>query len=78
MTDRRSPFPPGTRLFAYLRDSGHEDQELSIIQQEKEIRTWCTDHDPILDHIYTDEAQPVTSDEKRQPGWRKPHPGPAW
>jgi len=37
------PYPPGSRLCAYLRDSGHANQELSVPQQEAEIRAWCTE-----------------------------------
>lgn len=46
---------------AYLRDSGGEEQELSIEQQEKEIRTWCLDKDYILTVIFKDEARPGSS-----------------
>jgi DNA invertase Pin-like site-specific DNA recombinase len=56
-----SPFPPGSSLFAYLRDSGHEDQELSIEQQERHIRQWCAENNLILAKLYPDAARPGSS-----------------
>jgi hypothetical protein len=38
MMNTSNPFPPGSRIVAYLRDSGEERQELSTGQQEAEIR----------------------------------------
>lgn len=35
------PFPPGSILGCYLRDSGGRSQVLSVPQQEAEIRAWC-------------------------------------
>ncbi len=32
-----SPFPPGTAVSGYARDSGHADQELSVPQQVAEV-----------------------------------------
>ena len=55
------PFESGSHVFAYLRDSGHEKQELSISQQETAIRTWCIENNLILQHIYKDEARPGSS-----------------
>ena len=46
---------------AYLRDSGGEEQELSIEQQEKEIRAWCADRNYTLSAIFKDEARPGSS-----------------
>jgi site-specific DNA recombinase len=43
---------------AYLRDSGGEEQELSIVQQEKEIRVWCQQQGYILTKVFKDEARP--------------------
>jgi site-specific DNA recombinase len=56
-----SPFPPGARVVAYLRDSGHEDQELSVAQQEAALRAWCEAQNIILTRIYTDAAAPGSS-----------------
>lgn len=53
-----SPFPPQTRLAAYLRDSGGDDQDLSVPQQESVITQWCTNNDYILTHIFKDIARP--------------------
>jgi site-specific DNA recombinase len=54
-------FPPGARVAAYLRDSGHEDQELSVDQQEQAIRAWCEQHGVLLTAIYRDAARPGSS-----------------
>lgn len=51
------PFPPGSHIFGYLRDSGHEDQELSISQQETALRDWCAQNGLILSRTYKDEAR---------------------
>jgi len=51
------PFPAGSRLVAYLRDSGGDDQDLSIPQQLSHIQAWCADHGFILAQAYTDEAR---------------------
>ena len=53
-----SPFTPSSRVAAYLRDSGHEDQELSVAQQEDAIRAWCAEHELILTRVFTDAAAP--------------------
>jgi site-specific DNA recombinase len=55
MTD--CPFPPGSKIFAYLRDSGHDRQELSIAQQENQVRQFALEHQLTLTHIYQDEAK---------------------
>lgn len=59
-----SPFPPGSYLVAYLRDSGGETQELSHDQQEIEIRRWCVSNGYILTRIFRDVGT-GTSTEKR-------------
>ncbi len=56
-----NPFPPGARVAAYLRDSGHEDQELSVDQQESAIRAWCEQSGLLLTAIYRDAARPGSS-----------------
>lgn len=61
-----NPFPPSARVFAYLRDSGHEHQEESVTQQEKEIRAWCLRQGVILQKVYVDEARVGSDDEKRE------------
>lgn len=61
----KSPFPPNARVYAYLRDSGHEHQEESIAQQEHEIRAWCNRRGVLLAQVYKDEATPGSKDENR-------------
>lgn len=56
-----SPFQPGARLAAYLRDSGGEEQELSVEQQLSVVTAWCADRSFILAAIYTDAAKPGSS-----------------
>jgi DNA invertase Pin-like site-specific DNA recombinase len=52
------PFPPGSHIFAYLRDSGHEQQDLSIPQQETSLTEWARANGLILSHVYKDVAKP--------------------
>jgi len=59
------PFTPGERIFGYLRDSGHEDQELSIEQQESALRKWAKEHNLVITRIYKDEAKRGSSVVKR-------------
>lgn len=51
------PFKPGDRVNAYLRDSGGEEQDLSVPQQEKVVREFCAAEQLILVHLYKDEAR---------------------
>lgn len=60
-----TPFPPGSSIVAYLRDSGGETQELSHDQQEIEIRKWCVEHGYILTRVFQDVGT-GTSTEKRE------------
>ena len=55
------PFQPGASVAAYLRDSGGEDQDLSIPQQEEAVRAWCVEHGFILSRVFTDQARPGSS-----------------
>jgi len=56
-----SPFPHGAHVAAYLRDSGHEDQELSVDQQLAAITTWCAQNGLILTRTFIDAAAPGSS-----------------
>lgn len=56
-----SPFPPGTPVVAYLRDSGGTDQDLSVDQQESAVRAWCLDAGLQLTRIFHDDARPGSS-----------------
>jgi len=50
-----------TRVAAYLRDSGGGEQDLSLPQQEEEIRRWCSANGLLLTRIFRDEAVPGSS-----------------
>ena len=52
----KSPFPPGSSLVAYLRDSGHETQELSLEQQITELRRWALEHGYSITSLFMDVA----------------------
>jgi site-specific DNA recombinase len=52
------PFPPSAQVVAYLRDSGGNEQDLSVPQQENVIRAWCLDHGLILSQIFRDLRAP--------------------
>ena len=57
-----TPFPPGSLLSACIRDSGHEDQELSALHQERSIREWCEKNGYSLsDKIFTDSRSGKTA-----------------
>ena len=55
------PFQPGARIVAYLRDSGGDDQDLSVPQQKQQISQWVADHNLLLTHIFADVATPGSS-----------------
>lgn len=55
------PFPPGARVAAYLRDSGGDDQDLSVAQQERAVWEWCEDRQLILKHVFKDIGAPGSS-----------------
>jgi site-specific DNA recombinase len=54
--------PPGSIVWAYLRDSGGPGQEQSVPQQEAEIRDYCTRHELQLVEIFADVAKSGGSD----------------
>lgn len=56
---------PGSLVVAYLRDSGGDKQELSVIQQRKEVKEYCKSHGLILAEIFEDLARSGTSTTKR-------------
>ena len=60
------PFPPGSLVAAYFRDSGGETQDLSIFQQESHFRTWCAQHGLAAGSIFRDAARPGSSVAERQ------------
>ncbi len=66
MSKNETPFAPGDRVLAYLRDSGHEKQELSINQQERAVRDFCIESGLVLAEIYKDEARQGSNDTRRE------------
>ena len=48
-------------LAAYLRDSGGDDQDMSLDQQEAEIRRWAQQNGYIITRFFRDEARPGSS-----------------
>jgi len=56
-----SPFQPGSLVAAYLRDSGGNDQDVSTIRQEDELRTWCDVNHVQLTRVFKDVARSGTS-----------------
>ncbi len=56
-----SPFDPGARIVIYLRDSGGEEQELSVLQQKKELTAWAEQEGLTISHSFADTASPGSS-----------------
>jgi site-specific DNA recombinase len=56
---------PGSCVVAYVRDSGGNKQELSVIQQKKRIEEYCQNHGFILIKIFEDLARSGTSTNRR-------------
>jgi DNA invertase Pin-like site-specific DNA recombinase len=67
MSYRHPPkdLPPGSRVIAYLRDSGGDKQELSTNDQRNEIKAYCKRHGLVLIDIFEDMARSGTSTVKR-------------
>jgi site-specific DNA recombinase len=57
----KTPFPSHSRVAAYLRDSGGEDQELSVPQQRDFVTRWCEENHLVLTSVFADEARPGSS-----------------
>ena len=55
------PFFPGTRLAAYLRDSGGNEQDLSIERQRNEISAWAAQYGLVISGWYEDAARSGTT-----------------
>jgi hypothetical protein len=49
---------------ACIRDSGHEDQELSALHQERTIREWCAQYGYTLTRIFTDTKSGKTASKR--------------
>lgn len=56
-----NPFPPGAFVVAYVRDSGGEEQDQSVLQQETSIRAFCLEQSLILTQVFRDVARPGSS-----------------
>ena len=48
---------PGSQIYAYLRDSGHETQELSTQQQKNSLSEWASQYGLVIARFYIDEAR---------------------
>lgn len=53
--------PPGSMVWAYVRDSGGEAQEQSVPQQKAEIEAYCKSHSLVLLHTFADVAKSAGS-----------------
>lgn len=49
--------PPGSVVWAYLRDSGGEEQDRSISQQKENIEAFCRQYGLVLERIFQDAAR---------------------
>lgn len=56
-----STLPPGSTVWAYLRDSGGQDQDRSINRQLEAIQEYCRAHQLQLVHVWKDEARSGTT-----------------
>ena len=64
MTDYFPPprdLPPGSAVWAYLRDSGGPTQGNSVTQQDDEIRSYCDRHGLVLVDVFRDVAKSAGS-----------------
>lgn len=52
----RCPLPSGSRVWAYTRDSGGDEQ--SVGDQNRAVTAYCTDAGLILERLFCDEARP--------------------
>jgi site-specific DNA recombinase len=56
-----SSLPPGSTVWAYLRDSGGDTQDRSISRQLEAITAYCKTHGLKLVHVWKDEAKSGTT-----------------
>lgn len=56
-----STLPKGSTVWAYLRDSGGENQDRSIPRQLEVIQSYCSKYRLELIHVYKDEAKSGTT-----------------
>jgi DNA invertase Pin-like site-specific DNA recombinase len=57
MKKRSCPLQPGSLVWAYARDSGGNNQELSVRQQVEQFREYCKRFGLTLARVFTDEAR---------------------
>jgi DNA invertase Pin-like site-specific DNA recombinase len=58
--------PPGTKVYAYIRDSGGANQELSVTRQIGEITRWANQHELTVTEFFTDEERSGRTTRKRE------------
>jgi DNA invertase Pin-like site-specific DNA recombinase len=58
--------PPGSIVWAYLRDSGGDTQEQSVKQQRNELMPYCQRYGLALANVFADEAKTGTSEVGRE------------
>lgn len=69
MSNYTSPpleLPPGSTVWAYLRDSGGPTQDRSVSQQRDVLETYCQRHGLHLTLVFADVHKSGTSDEREQ------------
>lgn len=57
MNHTKSEFQPGAPVVAYVRDSGGDDQELSVPEQVQAIQEWCDQEGVRLVRVFQDVAR---------------------
>jgi DNA invertase Pin-like site-specific DNA recombinase len=55
------PYPPGSLVWGYLRDSGGDAQEQSVPQQKAELTSYCQHYGLVIAHIFADVAKSAAS-----------------
>lgn len=60
-----APFPPGSRLVAYCRDSGGREQDVSVDRQKAEISAWAREHALAITRWFEDRARSGGSTQRR-------------
>jgi site-specific DNA recombinase len=61
MASRTCPFEPGSRIWAYCRDSGGDDQQDSVASQRRAVEGYCDEHLLVLVQVFANEARPGTT-----------------
>jgi len=61
MKTSSTPFPPGSVVAGYFRDSGGNEQDLSVSRQIGEFRRWCAEHNLVVGEIFSDVARKGSS-----------------